>query len=145
LLNSYKRSDNGRLSGTSVDGCLDGDAYGAQRPYVDPHARTSGADSDGLMNMSPVSKGGQQPLARDIGCYKERTSREHTTGHSVPAEYFTDVAALSCAAVTRRFIRAVLDDHLSAPGIAGAVVLAAAAISAVRLDGRLAGVTATSG
>jgi hypothetical protein len=40
---------------------------------------------------------------------------------------------------------AVLGDRLSAPSIAGAVLLAAAVISAVRLDGRLTGVTATSG
>jgi drug/metabolite transporter, DME family len=40
---------------------------------------------------------------------------------------------------------AVLGDRLSAPGIAGAVLLAAAVISAVRPDGQPAGVTATSG
>ena len=40
---------------------------------------------------------------------------------------------------------AMLGDRLSALGIAGAVLLAVAVISAVRLDGRLTGVTATSG
>jgi DME family drug/metabolite transporter len=40
---------------------------------------------------------------------------------------------------------AMLGDRLSAPGIAGAVLLAVAVISAVRLEGRLTGVTATSG
>jgi hypothetical protein len=46
----------------------------AQRPYVDPYARTSGAGSDGFMKMSPVSTSGRQPLAQDIGWYGERTS-----------------------------------------------------------------------
>jgi DME family drug/metabolite transporter len=40
---------------------------------------------------------------------------------------------------------AVLGDRLGAPGIAVAVLLAVAVISAVRLDGHLTGVTATSG
>jgi DME family drug/metabolite transporter len=40
---------------------------------------------------------------------------------------------------------AVLGDRLGAPGTAVAVLLAVAVISAVRLDGRLTGVTATSG
>jgi hypothetical protein len=40
---------------------------------------------------------------------------------------------------------AMLGDRLSAAGIAVAVLLAVAVISAVRLDGRLTGVTATSG
>jgi hypothetical protein len=44
-------SDNGRLSGTTAGERLDGDGHGAQRPYLDPHARTSGAGSDGFMNM----------------------------------------------------------------------------------------------
>ena len=40
---------------------------------------------------------------------------------------------------------AMLGYRLSAPGIAVAVLLAVAVISAVRFDGRLTGVTATSG
>jgi hypothetical protein len=45
--------DNGRLSGISAGERLDGDPHGAQRPYVDPLARTPGVDSDGFMKRKP--------------------------------------------------------------------------------------------
>jgi WD domain, G-beta repeat len=66
--------DNGRLSGTSAS-----DASTAMLMARNVHTSTcspttSGVGSDGFMNMSPVSTSGRQSLARDIGCYGERTS-----------------------------------------------------------------------
>jgi hypothetical protein len=60
-----KRLDNGRLSGTSAGERLDGDPHGAQRPYVDPLARTLGVGSDGFMNMSPLVQANDNPWHGD--------------------------------------------------------------------------------
>jgi len=57
--------DNGRLSGTSAGERLDGDPHGAQRPYVDPLARTPGVGSDGFMNMSPLVQANDDPRRGD--------------------------------------------------------------------------------
>jgi hypothetical protein len=60
-----KRSDNGRLSGTSVGERLDGEPHGAQHPYVDLLARTLGFGSDGFMNMSLLVQANDNPWRGD--------------------------------------------------------------------------------
>jgi len=44
---------------------LDGDAHGAQRPYVDPLARTPGVGSDGFMDMSLLVQANDNPWRGD--------------------------------------------------------------------------------
>ena len=75
-----ERSDNGRLSGTSA-----GERLAAMLMARNVHMSTCspGANSDGFMNMSPVSTSGRQTLALTFAATESEHPASATTGHSV--------------------------------------------------------------
>ena len=62
-----------------------------------------GVNSDGFMNMSPVSTSGRQPLALTFAATESEHPASATTGHSVRnAEYERVATVLAVRALARR-------------------------------------------